>query len=821
MYRLIPALCLAGIIIIGIAGCNGGDGPVAPVDANKPAACFTFEPSNGIAPGETVIYDAGCSTGGMFGIASYTWQWGDGSEALTTTEAVASHEYASSGTWEVTLTVRNEIGKADSSVESIEINPVGMPPEACFSWDSPDGWQPGTMHYFDASCSSDPEGGPLVFEWDWGDGMTSGPSSISTASHEFTALGEFNVRLTVKDSAGWEAVSESVTFDLGYPISPPEIGALDLRIDAEDLAISGNYAYAATGTGLSVVDISNKSNPTEVGKFPAGGLQKVDVDGDRIAICSEVEVFILDVSDPENPTGLAYLHAPYNCSYSDIVLAGNYIYIVDIYLSSYVFKILRILPDWTFEQLISVYTGNSGSAEMALDNNILVANQTTGILLADVSNPSTPALTAIDAPDSYRYYAAAVSGDYLYATSRSYPQRVKDTLSVFDISDIENPELIQSTIINNIEYISIDGDYLLLGEDGLELVDISNPSMPSIINAAPVNGYINAIELVGESAMVAGTETTLSVIDFSSRTGPHYVAGFSYSEPSSDYPYRGVEVHGNYLFAGSLGDSIKVFDISNPEIFEPVTQIFFPDTLTAFCINNDTLFTSLDTGVLQLYDISNPLALIPTGFENVGRFSDMIATDEYLYGRGTSNRPALTVVDISDPQNIERLGRYTAQINGESIAMRDDIVYVTADVFLIPVDVSDPRDPDTQTAVGTSYRPMDLELAGDLLYVPCYNQHGKSTVVVFNLSNPSEPNLIATIEVERTIGNIRIAGDYAYSSEGDGALKIYDVSSPYQLIPVGYAGIPLGCEMVDVAGNYAYAISIGTYDSAVSVIRLW
>lgn len=54
---------------------------------------------------------------------------------------------------------------------------------------------------FNASASYDPEGGDLIYEWDWDDGSPIELSSSSLITHTFTATGTYVVKLRVKDEA--------------------------------------------------------------------------------------------------------------------------------------------------------------------------------------------------------------------------------------------------------------------------------------------------------------------------------------------------------------------------------------------------------------------------------------------------------------------------------------------------------------------------------------------------------------------------------------------------------------------------------------------
>ncbi len=76
---------------------------------------------------------------------------------------------------------------------------VDLPPVGIISANTNDGQAPLAIT-FSATSSFDPEGGPLSYIWDFGDG--SATTTGVSASHTYTALGQLDVRLTVEDQAG-------------------------------------------------------------------------------------------------------------------------------------------------------------------------------------------------------------------------------------------------------------------------------------------------------------------------------------------------------------------------------------------------------------------------------------------------------------------------------------------------------------------------------------------------------------------------------------------------------------------------------------------
>ncbi len=76
---------------------------------------------------------------------------------------------------------------------------IDLPPVAVITANSNDGQAPFNVN-FSGSTSYDPEGGPLDYQWNFGDGSPS--ATGASQMHTYTALGNLTVRLTVTDQAG-------------------------------------------------------------------------------------------------------------------------------------------------------------------------------------------------------------------------------------------------------------------------------------------------------------------------------------------------------------------------------------------------------------------------------------------------------------------------------------------------------------------------------------------------------------------------------------------------------------------------------------------
>ncbi|HEY7498777.1 MAG TPA: PKD domain-containing protein [Vicinamibacterales bacterium] len=179
-------------------------GVVFPPASLQPA--FTVTPS-GPQENQTVLFDASTTQGSN--IVDYQWTFGDGGRA---SGVLTQHAFPTAGTYVVTLTVVDAIGRSASTAQAITVTP-GQNPTAAFNF-SPTNPRVGQQMTFNASASRPPAGARIVsYTWEWGDGSDRVTTGDVLVAHTFTRSATFTVTLIVTDNFGRTA-SVSLTLQV-------------------------------------------------------------------------------------------------------------------------------------------------------------------------------------------------------------------------------------------------------------------------------------------------------------------------------------------------------------------------------------------------------------------------------------------------------------------------------------------------------------------------------------------------------------------------------------------------------------------------------
>ena len=172
----------------------------------QPSAKLHAEPESGLSP---LVVDFRDLSSGL--PSAWSWDFGDGA---TSDQQFAQHTYASSGRYDVSLTVTNALGTDQTTVVDAVLVDV-IPPLADFSASTTAGLSPLAVDFTDESTG----GIPTSWLWDFGDGGSSNLAQPPT--HVYTSSGFYTVSLTVANAFGSDQLTRTnyIAVDFIAPVA--------------------------------------------------------------------------------------------------------------------------------------------------------------------------------------------------------------------------------------------------------------------------------------------------------------------------------------------------------------------------------------------------------------------------------------------------------------------------------------------------------------------------------------------------------------------------------------------------------------------------
>jgi len=231
---------------------------------------------------------------------------------------------------------------------------------------------------------------------------------------------------------------------------------------------------------------------------------------------------------------------------------------------------------------------------------------------------------------------------------------------------------------------------------------------------------------------------------------------------------------------------------------------------------------------LHILDISAPENPVELGFwsgpVDEGCGIQVSKGYAYLCTQSEDGEPwqlALGVVDVVDASSPQLVGKYDFPAwagSPTSLLVSGGLLFSTLDGWpydlLVVLDISDPSTP---TELGEwlegglpckegEFR--DVAADGNFAFVASSHAYwkgipyGHSGLCIFDVSDPSTPVLVASVETPGAATDIQVEDGRAFVATDEGLL-ILDVSDPYNPHPLGSAGLHANTVFVD--GNLAFA----------------
>ena len=461
--------------------------------------------------------------------------------------------------------------------------------------------------------------------------------------------------------------------------------------------------------------------------------------------------------------------------------------------------------------------GSLKSIDCALDIKVggtiaYVAIGENGLQIIDISTPGSPTIVgAVDTPGSS--HSIALSEDRVYIADGD------GGLQVVDISDPSSPNIVSTLDTGNeVIGIAIRGNTIYLAEtegfvdirgydcesfcsgvgggglvgagnggaqrsSGLRIVDVTDPTEPSIISTVVTPGEARDVVISGERAYVVDLHAGMHVIDIGDSADPEIIA----TVDIEGYAH-GITVRDNTAYVACYMGGLSVVDITIPADPKLLSTTHIYGDILDIAVTEDIAYIAAGITGLQIFDVSNPSSLIKMGgMVGYGGIQNVALSNDAIYLSGCAGLQMIDTNTLLSFLNNQAFGSIKTSGEVKAIAMAEGYIYAIG-AALDVIDLGNPENPVVVTSLEVSG--LDILIADKRAYIA----DGNRGVHIIDLSDPLSPQIISTIETKSWAYSAYVTGNIAYVADGYSGLTIIDI---------GEESDPQILGDIDTPGTYA------------------
>ena len=231
--------------------------------------------------------------------------------------------------------------------------------------------------------------------------------------------------------------------------------------------------------------------------------------------------------------------------------------------------------------------------------------------------------------------------------------------------------------------------------------------------------------------------------------------------------------------------TLRIFDISEPEIPAVISQYEFADNILGLTLSRDVVYVANGHEGFQRLDVSNPAAPVVSGVSPTRGQANAIAVIG-PYAFVADNSVGFDVVRVID--DVARVGEYLADGFPRSIAAAGNFIYlVDQPEGLIVLDITTPETPEPIGQLplgGTRSRVFVPQwLPGAVVPTVICVLGGRDGLQVVDVSDPTAPTISAQVPTSGQPRGVVLRGQEAFVLS-DATFEVFDLSDPRQPVRV-------------------------------------
>jgi hypothetical protein len=384
--------------------------------------------------------------------------------------------------------------------------------------------------------------------------------------------------LTVDNDVLYVAARSSVLIvDIANPLQPVLLGtwakssSYPGNTEFNAIRVVGSRAYVSgSALGLLILDVTNKSNPTELGvwKPPVSQTyaQAVDAFGDYAYLgVTDKKIHVLNVSNPASISKTGEFTA--TSTISDIVAASDQqLFAAEYHCGLYALNV----SNKSAPSEVGFIGNHDSQANDAINASQLVLKGSSAYLSVryqgfDIIDTSDPAhMTVVGQGTGYEGYneGIAVADQMTFVTASTYG------MAIYDTKTPTAPSMTGDlAVVGEVFGLHLRSGYLYLAvrNGGLWVADVSNTSSPRIASFLKVSGRYYSVASQGDYLYLTGAWGGLNVFKLTDPANPSLVVE-DWGEGSTQTSGTNLLVDGNTLYyaSDSKFNQVNITDPTHP-----------------------------------------------------------------------------------------------------------------------------------------------------------------------------------------------------------------------------------------------------------------
>ncbi len=562
--------------------------------------------------------------------------------------------------------------------------------------------------------------------------------------------------------------------------------------------LADNRTYLGEGPRLTVLDVTDATTPTVLGKSkPMPNIvEDVMAVGNTVYVADgESGLFLFDVTNPAAPAQLGVYDTP--GSAQSVFVTGTVAYVAN---GSSGLRVLNVANPAAPTELAFFDTPGTAEEVFVVGATAYVADGGSGLRILNVANPNAPAEIGFYDPSAPQHYAGClfVSNNLAYICD-GYSIgfsiiNVADPSSATQIGFFPTPfeSIRQIFVTGDTAYVAVGFTALVGGATGLKLVNVVNPASPALLGKFDITGRAAGVFVRDNQAYIADQYSGLLILNVADPSAPAKTG--AYGAPGGA---ASVHLSGNTAYVANLDSGLRLIQVANAA--DPA-EIGSLDTAGfaygAFAVGNTAYVADGNSG-LQLINVANPAAPTALGiYDSPGGAAAVFVANERAYIADLNE--GLRIVNVANPANPVSLGVYTATGLAENVVVNGSTAYIAyGSAGLRVINVANPAAPTLTGSFDTPGEAWDVAVQGSYAYVADTSQGLR----IINLNTMSE---VGSFDTPGSAYGVFVVDTLAYVADGASGLRVINIANPALPSEVGFYDTPGSANDVYVAGNTIY-----------------